>query len=81
MFGHRPPLWEPGAFRRRLKALSLIRGSPTKLVFPIGVHHVQGMLRLHWSQLGAAAQRRAGCMRNRHMCAPMQIPSVQACNV
>ena len=42
MFGHRPPFWEPGAFRRRLKALSSIRGSPTKLAFPIGVHHVSG---------------------------------------
>ena len=46
MFGHRPPLWAPGAFRRRLKALSSLQGSPTKLVYPIGVHHVQAMTRL-----------------------------------
>ena len=81
MFGHRPPLWEPGAFRRRLKALSSIRGSSTKLAFPIGVHHVQGMLRL----IGLSPVQRRNVVLvacGTVMCArPCEVPSVQACDV
>ena len=81
MFGHRPPLWKPGAFRRRLKALSSIRGSPTKLAFPIGVHHVQGMLRL----IGLSPVQRRNVVLvacGTVMCArPCEVPSVQACDV
>ena len=81
MFGHRPPLWEPGAFRRRLKALSSIRGSPTKLVFPIGVHHMQAMLRL----IGLSPVQRGNVVLvacGTVMCArPCEVPSVQTCDV
>lgn len=81
MFGHRPPLWEPGAFRRRLKALSSIRGSPTKLVFPIGVHHMQAMLRL----IGLSPVQRRNVVLvacGTVMCArPCEVPSVQTCDV
>jgi hypothetical protein len=45
-YGHTPPLGEPGAFRRGLKALSSLRGQPTKLLFPLGRRHVQALLRL-----------------------------------
>jgi len=81
MFGHRPPLWAPGAFRRRLKALSSLQGSPTKLVFPIGVHHVQAMTRL----IGLSAVQKRNVILvavGTVMCArPSEPTSVQTCDV
>ena len=86
MFGHRPPFWEPGAFRRRLKALSSIRGSPTKLAFPIGVHHVSGHATP--SLVSARCSGTTSCWLHAEVssgtaiCAhPCEVPSVQACNV
>jgi hypothetical protein len=53
LFGHTPPLSEPGAFRRGIKALSSLRGQPSKLVFPLGRRHVKALLNLiglTWTQ-------------------------------
>ena len=53
MYGHEPPLGEPGSFRRRIKALSSLRGQPSKLLFPMGRRHVRALLRLvglTWTQ-------------------------------
>ena len=81
MFGHRPPLWAPGAFRRRLKALASIQGAPTRLVFPIGVHHVQAMLRL----IGLTPKERRNVIlvvSGTVMCARVSEPTrVQTCDV
>ena len=81
MFGHQPPLWAPCSFRRRLKALSSIQGSPTKLVFPIGVHHIRAMLRL----IGLSPVQRRNVVlvsSGITMCArPSEVPSVQTCDV
>ena len=81
MFGHRPPLWAPGAFRRRLKALSSLQGSPTKLVYPIGVHHVQAMTRL----IGLSAVQKRNVILvavGTVMCTrPSEPASVQTCDV
>jgi len=81
MFGHQPPLWQPGAFRRRLKALSSIHGCPTKLVFPIGVHHIKAMLRL--IGLSPLQQRNVILVAvGTVMCArPCEMPALQVCDV
>ena len=53
MFGHEPPLSEPGAFRRGIKALSSLRGQPSKLIFPLGRRHIKALLDLvglTWTQ-------------------------------
>ena len=46
LYGHEPPLGEPGSFRRGIKALSSLRGQPSKLLFPMGRRHVRALLRL-----------------------------------
>lgn len=45
-YGYVPPLNEPGAFRRGIKALSSLRGAPPKLIFPLGRRHIRALLNL-----------------------------------
>ena len=52
-FGLEPPLGEPGAFRRGIKALSSLRSPPSKFLFPMGRRHIRALLRLvglTWTQ-------------------------------
>ena len=53
MFGYEPLLSEPGAIRRGIKALSSLRGQPSKLIFPLGRRHIKALLDLiglTWTQ-------------------------------
>jgi hypothetical protein len=46
-FGFQPPLaLKLGDFSRYSKAVASIKGTPSRLIFPIGVHHIQQMLQL-----------------------------------
>ena len=45
-FGHSLPLGEFGDFRRMYKAVAAVRGAPSRLIFPMGVHHLKRMLEL-----------------------------------
>ena len=45
-FGHPLPLGEPGAFRRLYKAVSAVKGAPSRVIFPIGSHHMKRMMGL-----------------------------------
>ena len=80
-YGHAPPLGEPGAFRRGLKALSSLRGQPTKLLFPLGRRHVQALLRLvglTWFQRRNVLLTLTGTV----MCARVSEPAgLRICNV
>ena len=46
-FGYTPPLaMRGGDFSRYSKAVASIKGMPSRLIFPVGVHHVKQMLEL-----------------------------------
>ncbi len=45
-FGYPLPLGEPGDFRRLYKAVSAVKGAPSRVIFPIGSHHMKRMLEL-----------------------------------
>ena len=81
MFGHEPPLGEPGAFRRGIKALSSLRGQPSKLLFPMGRRHVRALLRLvglTWTQKRNVLLVITGTV----MCARVSEPAgLRICNV
>jgi len=47
LFGYQPPLaMRGGDFSRYSKAVASVKGTPSRLIFPVGVHHVQKMLDL-----------------------------------
>jgi len=47
LFGYQPPLaMRGGDFSRYSKAVASVKGTPSRLIFPVGVHHVQNMLDL-----------------------------------
>jgi hypothetical protein len=46
MFGLTPPLVHAKAFARMCKAVASVTGTPARLRFPIGTHHIQQMLAL-----------------------------------
>jgi hypothetical protein len=45
-FGHPLPLGGPGDFRRLYKAVSAVKGAPSRVIFPIGSHHMKRMMEL-----------------------------------
>jgi hypothetical protein len=45
-FGYAPPLGMEGDFSRMARAVGSVRGQPSRLIFPIGVHHVQRLMEL-----------------------------------
>ena len=45
-FGYALPLGISGEFTRMSKAVAAVRGQPSRLIFPIGTHHVQQLLEL-----------------------------------
>ena len=51
MAGLAPPLMERLAFKRMMKAVSSVSGTPSRLRFPIGAHHLWKLLRLHHPSL------------------------------
>ena len=57
MTGHVPPLARPMLFRRMVKALASVRGSPGRLIFPTSAEHVQALLRM----TGLSVNQRVGC--------------------
>lgn len=44
--GYLPPLCAPGMFRRMVQAVASVKGTPSPLIFPIGIHHIKAMLQL-----------------------------------
>ena len=45
-FGHNTPLAAAGDFKRLYKAVAAVKGAPSKLLFPIGTHHLRRLLEL-----------------------------------
>jgi hypothetical protein len=45
-FGHNTPLGAAGDFKRLYKAVAAVKGAPSKLLFPIGTHHLRRLLEL-----------------------------------
>ena len=45
-FGYSPPLEADGLYSRLARAVGSVRGQPSRLIFPVGVHHVQRLLEL-----------------------------------
>ena len=45
-FGYPPPLAIEGDFSRMARAVGSVRGQPSRLIFPVGVHHVQRLVEL-----------------------------------
>jgi hypothetical protein len=45
-FGQDAPLAAAGDFKRLYKAVAAIKGAPSKLLFPIGIHHLRRLLDL-----------------------------------
>jgi integrase len=45
-FGYLPPLAIEGEFSRLARAVGSVSGQPSRLIFPIGVHHVQMLMEL-----------------------------------
>ena len=45
-FGYPPPLGVEGDFSRMARAVGSVRGEPSRLIFPVGTHHVRIMLEL-----------------------------------
>ena len=45
-FGHNTPLAASGDFKRLYKAISAVKGAPSKLLFPIGAHHLRRLVEL-----------------------------------
>jgi hypothetical protein len=45
-FGFALPLGGPGDFKRLYKAVAAVKGTPSKLIFPIGLHHLKRLLEL-----------------------------------
>ena len=81
IYGHQPPLGEPGSFKRGIKAISSLRGQPIKLMFPVGRRHVQGLLRLiglTWTQQRNVLLTLTGTV----MCARVsETAGLRVCNV
>jgi hypothetical protein len=81
MFNRDSPLGEPGTFNRGIKALSSLRGQPTKLIFPLGRRHVSALLNLvglTWTQKRNVLLAVTGTV----MCARVSEPAaLRVCNV
>ncbi len=45
-FGQNAPLAAAGDFKRLYKAIAAVHGAPSKLLFPIGIHHLRRFLDL-----------------------------------
>jgi len=45
-FGYALPLGMQGDFTRMSKAVASVQGQPSRLIFPVGVHHVKALLEL-----------------------------------
>jgi hypothetical protein len=45
-FGHNAPLAAAGDFKRLYKAVAAVKGAHSKLLFPIGIHHLRRLLDL-----------------------------------
>ena len=45
-YGHPLPLGDFGDFRRLYKAVAAVRGAPSRIIFPIGSHHLKQLLGL-----------------------------------
>jgi hypothetical protein len=43
-FGYNAPLAAEGDFKRLYKAIAAVKGAPSKLLFPIGIHHLRRLL-------------------------------------
>lgn len=80
-YGYQPPLGEPGAFKRGIKALGSLRGQPPRLIFPMGRRHIRGLLRLiglTWAQKRNVLLTLTGTV----MCARVsELSGLRACNV
>ena len=69
MAGLNPPLSPPLAFKRLFKAVASIKGTPGRLQFPVGAHHVRqllslvGLSRLELRSILVTVLGTAGCCR------------------
>jgi len=82
VFGYAPPLaLRGGDFSRFSKAVASVKGMPSRLIFPIGTHHIQSMLELVGLTI---AQRRDTlmCVLGTVMCLRVnEVDQLQICDV
>jgi hypothetical protein len=82
VFGYTPPLaLRGGDFSRFSKAVASVKGMPSRLIFPIGVHHIRSMLELVGLTI---AQRRDMliCVVGTVMCLRVnEVDQLQICDV
>jgi hypothetical protein len=82
VFGYNPPLaLRGGDFSRFSKAVASVKGMPSRLIFPIGVHHIQSMLEL----VGLTITQRRDmlmCVLGTVMCLRVnEVDQLQICDV
>jgi hypothetical protein len=82
VFGYTPPLaLRGGDFSRFSKAVASVKGMPSMLIFPIGVHHIQRMLEL----VGLTVTQRRDmlmCVLGTVMCLRVnEVDQLQICDV
>jgi hypothetical protein len=82
MFGYIPPLaMRGGDFSRYSKAVASVKGIPSRLIFPVGVHHVQQMLALGGLSL-AQTRDVLMCVLGTVMCMRVnEVDQLQVCDV
>ena len=81
MTGHVPPLARPMLFRRMVKALASVRGSPGRLIFPISAGHVQALLRMTGLTVNQTRWMLAICLGTVCCARVGELAGLQICNL
>ena len=80
-FGLELPLGGFGDFRRMSKAVAAVRGTPSRIIFPIGSHHLQRMLELVGLTAGQEQEILMCCTGTALNCRVGEITFLQICDL
>ena len=80
-FGLTPPMNGPGEFSRMCKAVAAVKGMPSRIVFPIGAHHLQRMLELIGLTDREAQNVLITCMGTVLNCRVVELTFIQICDL
>lgn len=80
-WGFPPPLATDGLFKRWIKALGSIKGAPGKLIFPMGPHQVQALLRMTGLTVLETRNVLAVCLGTVCCGRAGEVASLQACSI